>query len=162
MTLYHISCINLQTTKDAERTIYGSLVEAMPNNHIEGIQRALFVLQRPFTDEIIDAYSTVAYFHSNENSPGAIRYEKEKKTWSEKDVKTRLKRNKRLEQTLEVERDDEGRCTVTLVVDCPEPEMPRHIDEGEKTKEVSSLEKHFENLGAFARTTKRRTKIINP
>lgn len=159
MPIYHISCVNLQTTQEDQESIYQKIAEAMPNNHIEGIQRALIVLQYPFTEEIKDAYEVVAYFHSNQNSPGRMRFQRQNNLWSEKDVKSRLKRNKKLEQTLDVQEIGERHYSITFETS-PKSEMPRRIKESEKEKEVIGLEEFFLRQGAFPRSVKRRTKII--
>lgn len=90
ITLCTVFYKGLRSTKDEKREAFK---EELPDYEelLGGFQRGLIVAKRFDDDEILDAYSTVAYFLIHDGKKGKIHYDRELKEWTPKEVKAKLR-----------------------------------------------------------------------
>jgi hypothetical protein len=185
MTIYKVSYTDLRTDDHAKSV----LAEGLTFNHVAGIQRGLIVLQSLADDKVINAFSSIAYFHKNHTKPSEIQFFRETDVeWDPKDALARVRRNKStIEALVDVDLADLSVTThsETNVMDLrkvsgyerPKEELQhpedleksgykvykgvqREVDKPKPKVEKYQLERYLTRFGAFSRSQSKRTKVI--
>lgn len=137
MKEYNVAYKGLRSTQKEKEAFIGDGFLGL-HTSMDGFQRGLIVVRNPEDLSIVRGYSVVGYFFNNDGEAGNIQFEKESKSWDEREVREKLRRGKVLEAIVEL--DEDGNVSIK------NPNIPQ------ETIYTMPLEQHLmEEIDAFPR-----------